>query len=241
MKPKPRSAPKATASRHPNRLRSFKPWLVAWLIIYAIIIGAGIFTQYGPLPSIIRVGGIFLCFVYAALIYPHDRLLILALFLTCLADLVLIFNNASILGLVIFFLAQFTHLFRLSPAYYRRVVVLYGLVALSLSFLALTFQLLSPLYVVCFFYGLTLAFNLFTAWRWRHHQPRNLHANLAAIGFTLFASCDLCTATSYLALSGVLPGFLYAPTRFFVWFFYYPSQILISNSPKYATIDPKEG
>ncbi len=224
-----------------NKPRVALPWLIAWGIIYAIIIFAGIFAQESFFLGAVKVASIFLCFVYATMHFPHDRLLILALFFTCLADLFLAFNNTSIPGLIIFVLAQLVHLIRLDWVRYSEAIALFSAVAIVMITLALIFRFAEPIYVVCSFYGVTLTLNLIASLRWRNSDPKNLRAKLAFYGFALFASCDICTGISFLSKIDLFPAHLYAPANFFAWFFYYPAQILISNSAKCATIEPKEG
>ncbi len=224
-----------------NKFRVALPWLIAWGIIYAIIIFAGIFAQESFFLGAVKVASIFLCFVYATVYFPRDRLLILALFLTCLADLFLAFNNTSIPGLIIFVLAQLVHLVRFDWARYSEAIILFSAAAIIMITLALIFRFAEPIYVVCSFYAVTLTLNLIASLRWRNDDPKNLHAKLAFYGFALFASCDICTGISFLSKIYLLPAHLYTPANFFVWFFYYPAQILISNSAKCATIEPKEG
>lgn len=224
-----------------SNFRIALPWLITWGILYTTIILGSIFAQSSLFLNVVKVFSIFLCFVYAALSFPHDRLLILALFLTSLADLFLAFNNTSIPGLVVFVVAQLTHLVRLDWEHYREAIFLFCAVATVMITLVLIFQFTSPIYVVCTFYGVTLTLNLMAAWRWKSTQPHSLRANLALSGFLLFAACDLWTGVSFLALTGLFSSSLYAPANFFAWFFYYPAQILISNSAKCATIEPKEG
>ena len=224
-----------------SNFRVALPLLIAWEILYTTIILGSIFAQNSLFLDIIKVFSIFLSFVYAAISFPHDRLLILALFFTSLADLFLAFDNTSILGLVVFVIAQLTHLVRLDWERYREAIFLFCAVATVMITLVLIFQFTSPIYVVCTCYGGTLTLNLMASWHWKSSRPRNLRANLALSGFLLFAACDIWTSVSFLALTGLFSSNLYAPANFLAWFFYYPAQILISNSAKCATIVPKEG
>ncbi len=90
-------------------------------------------------------------------------------------------------------------------------------------------------------YITALLTNLLSCAYWRREQPRSLPANCALAGFSLFLCCDICTGISYLSFTAALPAFLYLPANFFAWFFYYPSQILVSNSTKCVIMSTKEG
>lgn len=207
-------------------------WIIIWVLIYAVIITVGLTTPNSPILTLIKVGGILLCSIYALVIFPRDRLLQLAVIVTFIADCILAKNNVSPTGLTVFFCAQLIHLFRLvKPEKQIRVfwLALIGMIIIGLNFWLLVFP---PVYVICTFYALTLISNIITSWRWRRSSPHNFYANCAFTGFILFACCDLCTGLSYLSLISVLPAGFYAPANFFAWFFYYPSQVLISNGSK---------
>lgn len=62
-------------------------------------------------------------------------------------------------------------------------------------------------------------------------REREIVASTCAfIGFILFLCCDLNVMCSYFSVTGVLSSSLTRYFNFFAWVFYYPSQVLISNS-----------
>ena len=228
------------APPHPKHL---KVWLVVWLALYLAIIVLGLVLPYGsPVFTLLSVGSVLLCSIYALVTFPRDHLLQVAMLTTFAADILMAGDNASTVGLTVFFLAQCWHLYRLLPPQTPRFWVI-GLIATSIiaMLMAQFTQFVEPFFVIVSFYALTLLANLWLSWQWREAEPRNFYANCAFWGFFLFVCCDLCTAISFLSFNQMLAAFLYAPANFLAWFFYYPSQILVSNSSKCGTMVTKEG
>lgn len=212
--------------------RPLRYWLPTWLAIYSIIIILGLLDPESLLLNIIRVSSIFLCFVYAVITFPQDHWLTFALFATCLSDLVLAFNNTSIFGLISFIIAQIFHLVRIDGRYYRDGIILFAIFATLTIALAAIFQFAPLIYVVCAFYAVTLTLNVIASARWFSKTPKYLPARLAFLGFAFFAACDICVGISYLSRVHILDGSFYLVANFFVWLFYYPAQVLLSNSGK---------
>ena len=68
-----------------------------------------------------------------------------------------------------------------------------------------------------------------------HLTPEEYHRELIASscafsGFILFLCCDICVALSYLSHENILPVWMYGLMNYLDWAFYYPAQVLISNS-----------
>lgn len=207
-------------------------WPIIWCTLFLINITLGFFAPNSDLLTLFRIGGIALCLLYVAKVFPKDYLLLAAMFTTCISDIILAFNNTSEFGLITFLATQIIHLFRLAPRHYRRHIITFASSSGVIILLNLFFSLIPLLFLVAGLYAITLTLNVIASFHWHKTSPKNLCATFAFLGFTLFACCDLCTAVSYLSLITVLPAFLYAPANFFAWFFYYPSQVLVSNSSK---------
>lgn len=230
----------------PSPIKTFfhKPsrriWIYIWCIIYSLIIGLGILTPGSNFFTTISLTSIILCLLYTLLIYPQDHLLHAAFLTTFISDIILAINNTSEIGLFLFFAVQMIHLIRLNDKKLTMPLIL------SVTFIcAIIFDLwlrtIPLIFIICTFYAIALLSNVYLAWRWHQRQAKNWHASSAFFGFLLFACCDSCTAISYLSLTHVLPIVFYSLANYFAWFFYYPSQILVSNSSKCDIIDPKEG
>lgn len=220
---------------------SHRIWLAIWIIIYSLIIILGLFVQNNDVLTTIKLTGIILCFVYALRTYPKDHLLHAALFTTCLADLILAARNTSEAGIMVFFITQIIHLIRLGGDRLKKPLTIFTSVYICCILLDLWLKIIPLIFIVSAFYAAALLANVYLAWRWRQRQAKNWHASCALLGFILFACCDSCTVVSYFSLTRVIPAVFYNVANFLAWFFYYPSQILVSNSSKCAIMNSKEG
>lgn len=219
-------------------------WIMSWIVIYLAILALGNLLPNSQLTTFVRLAGIVLCFLYVVIYFSHDYWLLLAMGATCIADLILAGNNISPLGIAVFVSAQVFHLLHLltlqkSPT--KRYVFIYIALAISLLTLNFVFDFLPMLYLACGLYAVLLATNIIISFRYRKKEPDNPKAWFAFFGFILFASCDFCTGVSYFSLIGLFPASFYDLANFIVWFFYYPSQILLSNTGKYDIMTTKEG
>ncbi len=214
-----------------------KRWLTTWTLIYVGFVILGSFFPDFIGTSILKIVSIALCVVYACQKFKKDSLLIIALAFTLLADVILTINDVSIAGVVTFCFAQFFHTARLKqtkPIF----LVFYGLTATIIFMIAVWLEI-DPMYAIASIYGYGLFSNLFFAVRW-YFAEKSTASTCAAMGFLLFVFCDLCVAMSYLGVTGVLP-FIFKPVGdYFAWIFYYPSQILISNSSATGTPNAKK-
>lgn len=206
-------------------------WLLTWVSIYSSFMLIDAFNYNSVVATVIKYTGIVLCFVYAKLKYKNDHLLHLALFFTLSADAVLIFDNTSPLGVLLFCFAQFFHIARLSTVELKikALIVYFVIIALILG---IGFVTDAPiLYPLAAIYASTLIANVYIAFHW--YQDKKTIASASAVyGFALFLCCDTCVAISYLATTHVLSAVFINLANYFAWTFYYPSQVLISNSSK---------
>lgn len=219
------------------------PWPTIWAWVFLCIVVLGIATPASFTLTVIKISGIFLCFVYALRIFPQDRLLQLALLLTVCADIILAVKNTAEFGILIFLIAQILHTIRLEGKNLLTQIVSFVILASIAIIINLIWSLVPMIYLIVGFYIVAIVTNVYISWRWWRQHPKfqNLRALCALLGFSLFLCCDACTGISYLALNHMLPTVLYAPANFFAWFFYYPSQILVSNSSKCDKMESKEG
>ncbi len=204
-------------------------WLICWTLIYGgFLVLAGCFpTFWGA--TVLRYTGVALTLVYAHQKFSQDFMLQIALALTLLADTILVVDNVSLIGVMVFCLAQLTHLGRLWQIKMRNLWWYVVLVAGAMFFGA-TGEI-DPIFISAGIYGLTLMVNIYLSWKWYREHP-SMGSWCAYVGFILFVLCDICVAGSYLSFIGVLPAALYGFANYFAWAFYYPSQIFISNSSK---------
>lgn len=221
--------------------RSTAPiWIYLWLIVFGLMLITSLIATSGNTVTIIKLGGIVLCLFYAAITFPKDYLLLAAMLATCFADIILANNNIDANGIIVFIVTQLLHLIHLHGRKLKTPIIIYSTIAVLLLILDRIFQIVPLLYLACTLYAILLITNLVTAAIWHHREPHNPRATTALAGFTLFFCCDFCTVISYLSLIGVFPNLFYAPANFFVWLFYLPSQILLSNTGKYDIMTSKK-
>ena len=203
-------------------------WLVIWASIYISFLFLDIIVPGFWGTALIKYAGIFLCFIYANKKYHSDYLLLLALIFTFLADTILVWTPHVVPGVFVFSFAQFMHLMRqtkLEP----KALGFYACVISLVCALGIAFGL-EPIYAIATMYGLLLICNLVTAAKNNHDNNRRFQTRCAFYGFIAFICCDFCVAARFLILNGILPAFFLPILSYLVWFFYYPSQVLIANS-----------
>ena len=234
--------------KHPLFIRIFSSltfWITLWSLMFIyfftidllnLLLGEHLIPHFLlDTASLVKVCTIFTCFLYTSFFAPKDYLLRFALLFTFLADIILLYNNISPIGITIFCLAQYFHIARyasLNP----KIFVLWSI--LNLLILSLTkITSIPSLYGAVFIYANTLILNLILAHCWiKREAPEFRRAALCNfLGFTLFICCDLTVVISYLARINLLPSFLFTPANFVCWLFYFPSQILLTNSSLMTT------
>ncbi len=185
--------------------------------------------------TVLKYIGIVLSYLYARRKFPKDYILQIALLFTLLADTILTFDQINIFGVLAFCFAQYFHLARFARVKPKFFVGWTLFVVLLLIFGWL--NSIPDMYVLAFIYGTSLIGNIILTHRWwkKANSERSTNREIVAstcafFGFILFFACDINVAISYLSVTKVLPLFLARYANFFAWLFYYPSQVLISNS-----------
>lgn len=225
--------PRIESKVHPWEKLFPSPWPAIWTTIYLAILLLGLIAPHNDLSTFVKLGGIILCLLYVLHYFRSDFLLQLAMFITCIADIILALNNTATSGVACFFCVQIVHLFRLSDKSHYLKVRLFTFLSVAIIILNFFLKILPSIYVICGFYVIAISSNIFLSWHWFKTSAKTPRAFFAFLGFILFLCCDTCTGISYLSLNHYFPSLLYDPANFFAWIFYYPSQILVSNSSKY--------
>jgi hypothetical protein len=215
-----------------NALRQVdKGWLTIWLLIYLSFILLDISYPIIHIDSaIIKYAGIFLCFIYAYTNFRKDSRLVIAMALTLLSDTILMFTGAKIVGVYVFCFAQFFHTLRLSSASKKFLPLYFFFVFLAFAFWLL--QGIPAIYAISFVYATGLIINFYLARKWYHADRTSTRSTCALLGLSLFICCDICVGLSYLSGVGFVWPIIGVVTNVLVFIFYYPSQILLSNSSK---------
>lgn len=207
-----------------------RKWLIAWGIIYGLFLILGLFIPNSFIVNAIKIIGILSCLLYV-IFNSEDKLLIVAMFFTLCADVVLAINNVAPIGVVVFCCVQFAHLIRLTKKDIRIILAISFIMAFFVIFTLISHQIPS-IVAIGMVYAVALVANLILSRNWYKKNKKSLPAKRAFLGFALFIACDICVAISFISLNQVLPDFLYAPANYLAWLFYLPSQILIANSSK---------
>lgn len=203
-------------------------WLIIWCTIYLVFLTLDLIIPNFWGATLLKYTGIFLCLIYARKKFPTDHLLFLALLFTLLADTILVWTNWEIPGVFCFCFAQFFHITRQARSQPKLLIAYF--ISVTLAFIFAVLQGIPPIYAIAGIYAFSIVANLILASTWHRRDRHNFHATCALIGFLLFIACDACVATQHLIIDGIFTPSLLPLISYLVWLFYYPSQILISNS-----------
>lgn len=206
-------------------------WLAIWFVIYLVFLTLDLFMPHFWGATLMKYIGIFLVLVYTYQKFPTDHLLILALLFTLLADTILVWTNWEIPGVYCFCFAQFFHTARFTRS--QPKFLIFYFIAVFLIFVFAILQGVAPIYAIAVIYALSIIGNLILAFSWYRHDKNNFRARCAFIGFALFLACDLCVGAQHLMLDGIFATNFLPLISYCVWLFYYPSQVLISNSSNF--------
>lgn len=197
---------------------------------------------YYPYSPYLKYTSIILCFFLTLLINDdgHDKkdtsLLQRALFFTVIADFFLVILNQATIGVFFFIFVQGIHIVRQcrksNPP--RRTLYKIFFFSVLCILLAIT-PFVQPikidpyLYLVSVVYAALLLTSLITAIGSQKSMPRKAYF-LLVIGMCLFFLCDLNVALFNLVDNNKPSFFHQIPFGWLIWFFYLPSQILLSMS-----------
>ncbi|MBR3264050.1 hypothetical protein IKF94_02365 [Candidatus Saccharibacteria bacterium] len=209
-----------------------KIWRLIWLFIFGGFVALDAFFPGFFGITFLKLLGIGLCLVYVVQKYSSDHLLLLAFAATFVADLLLAVNNTSLFGVFTFAIAQFLHFCRLKKL---KNVLIYVIGSLIVVFFV-AFSAFGPYSIILMgaVYAFFLIANILLAREWykKAKGSKKNPAFCAFTGFILFACCDLCVAGSFFSGLHAFPFIFKRLFDFFAWVFYYPSQVLISNSSR---------
>lgn len=207
----------------PVRSRRIGVFLAVEGVLYAAFLTIDVIGQGSS--NAVKYAGILLCIIMAALSLRRggDPLVLIALCLTATADwFLLVRSDHYALGVSIFLCVQLVYLYRL----YRNgagIAVPWRLGVPVLAALGLAvIRMASPVNLLAGVYYAQLLVNTGLAWRQQGRRYRCF-----AIGLTLFVCCDTCVG---LFNAGLPDGLLYRAVSVGMWFFYLPSQVLITLS-----------
>lgn len=173
----------------------------------------------------VKYAGVLLCLLFALLCaaWGGDRLVPLALALTAGADwFLLVRNDRYAAGIALFLCVQTAYYLRLRRMGADGGWFLRALLALLAGLGLYALHMASPVNLLAGLYFSQLVSNTVLAWTVKGRPGR-----LFAVGLTLFVGCDLCVGLFNLHPPD--PA-LYCLVSVGMWFFYLPSQVLITLS-----------
>lgn len=177
-------------------------------------------TGHGDQTTPIKYAGVVLCLAFSLL--GTDRLVPLALALTAGADwFLLVRNDRYAAGIALFLCVQTVYYLRLRRMGAGAAYPLRAGLALGLGAGLYLLRLASPVNLLAGLYFSQLLSN--TVLAWRSGRP----GRLFAVGLTLFVGCDVCVGLFNALPPGSPP---YSAASVGMWFFYLPSQVLITLS-----------
>ncbi len=205
-------------------------WKGIWLFIFCGFITLDILAPGFFGVTLLKLLGVGICTLYVIVNFKKDQLLLIAFLLTFLADILLAINNVSTFGIFAFIIAQFFHFSRLRSSGNKFIAA--SLCGISAYFILAILAGQYSIYLLGAVYAFFLIANLLLSFRWHENARKSDQALCAFFGFALFFCCDFCVAGSFFSSIHVLPFALKRLFDFFAWFFYFPSQVLLSNSSK---------
>lgn len=177
-------------------------------------------TGHGDQTTPIKYAGVVLCLAFSLL--GTDRLVPVALALTAGADwFLLVRNDRYAAGIALFLCVQTVYYLRLRRMGAGAAYPLRAGLALGLGAGLYLLRLASPVNLLAGLYFSQLLSN--TVLAWRSGRP----GRLFAVGLTLFVGCDVCVGLFNALPPGSPP---YSAASVGMWFFYLPSQVLITLS-----------
>lgn len=196
------------------------------VLLYVTFLAQDIFSAVNIIPAIyLKYASIMLCFLLAFSLYTKSsdkkdsKYVVLALLLTLIADIFLIFTSHYSAGVFFFCLVQLTYLKRHNTRFFMT-----GLQFIPVAALAYFFMPLDFLYIIAGLYG-ALILTCFIS-SFKTTLPK-FNKMAIRIGLILFILCDI-----HVALFNLLPRShnYFAIAAVAMWFFYLPSQVMLAFS-----------
>jgi len=165
------------------------------------------------------------CFLLAVVLYKQSdnkkdsKYVVIALFFTLIADIFLLFTSNDIAGIFFFCLVQLTYLKRYNTKFFA-----VGLSLIPVAILVYLFAPIDPLFVIAGFYAILILSCFISTF---YTELPRFNSICVRLGMFLFILCDI-----HVALFNQLPRNVayHQVAAVAMWFFYLPSQLLISLS-----------
>lgn len=216
------------------------------LIIYISFIYIDFTNGYSnSYSTVLKYIGILLSLALSLLIGDNGynkkdtRLLQLALCFTAAADLCLLILDYYTVGVLLFCFVQITYIIRHAGILKNNIKIFGSLIFVILVFVMILdtniihINIISrELLIIGCIYAILLISSVYSAWRvFNRGSYTSLSCYLICIGMTLFFLCDINVAISALINNVFIFGVsLKGVSRFLVWIYYLPAQVLLALS-----------
>lgn len=183
---------------------------------------------------------IFLCFITTLSIgrkgisIRDTAFLQLGLFFTIISDFFLVILNWNTLGIAVFCVVQELYIIRYYPKInIQKLLKFTLLVILFILSCKILFPRINLLYTVAFIYAVFLVKSVFYSFKaLTNNTLPKINCAMVSIGMSLFFLCDINVAASNIlyTLNSIAFAQVINISEFLIWFFYIPSQILLTLS-----------
>lgn len=166
-------------------------------------------------------------------------LLRLAMFITVIADLCLVIFDFYILGVALFSVVQIIYSVRYTTKKRNSILLKFFIISQCIIFsyviVSLFIEGINVLLPVSLFYSICLINSVIKAIKaWKNNLYPSPSKYMVVFGMILFLICDICVAlsaiTAHFTLTGYFMSSFHQITFYLIWFFYIPSQLLLSLS-----------
>jgi len=228
------------------KLSATKILLIVICVLYItfLLIDLSIIKAFA-LSSLLKYISIILCFLISSLIGNKyidrtDKLLLqLGLFFTLISDFFLLFTDYFTIGVGVFSIVHIIYTIRYEKNRIKPVLIKFTVIFLIIiiTYLMLSFFFIEIelLFAIAFFYAISILNSVIKAIKaCKYELFPNPNKYLIAFGMALFLLCDInvgifnITRMAY-SSNGII-NLLYSISGVLMWFFYLPSQVLLSLS-----------
>lgn len=202
-----------------------KALVLAILTLYAAFIYLDIFTSHYMWANFLKFVSIVLCFGLAIALYKcsgeriDSKFVVMALFVTVIADIFLIFTSYKLAGVLTFCLVQLIYLKR-----YNHRLFNFGIVVLTAGLIATFFLPLPTLTIMGATYAILILTCFFATFK---TDLSRFNLKCVRVGMLLFILCDVYVALYNQLLSS---SAYYQIAGNLIWIFYLPAQLLLAMS-----------
>ncbi len=220
-------------------------FIILQLIMYISFMSLDIINyELYQISNLLKFSSIVLCFLYVSNSLKHrmnkrdSYILLFAMFFTMISDWFILIRDSYTLGLVTFIIVQFLYFIRIhvynKTRYAFMLVIRNGIISTFVIFIMIKNNIkLEMLLSLAIVYFITFLFNIFdSSIIFIKHRKKEFSFFL--LGLVLFSLCDinvgLYNLMNFIQVNHKLFETIYSISFLGMWFFYLPSQVILSIS-----------